>query len=243
MIVLLLFSQFSLADSLYTRGYYDLAHIEYKRIFFFYPELKNTPDARFNCAMSLLNSGDSRGIKELQSMKNDFPERTQEINKSLAHYYIKSGDYYQASKLLTHTEEKELLGFVYLLNGQYNDAHALFLENSNQSLAQEIAMYMQKPKKSRETATFLSFICPGAGEIYAGNIKLGVMDFLLNLGSGYLVYNAMRQKKYIDATLAFTFLFQRFYFGSIYNAQKSVIEKNELERQKWLEHIQNTYYP
>jgi TM2 domain-containing membrane protein YozV len=243
MIVLLLFSQFSLADSLYTHGYYDLAHVEYRRIFFFYPELKNTPDARFNCAMSLLSSGDRRGIEELQLMKNDFPERTQEINKSLAHYYIESGNYYQAGKLLTHTEEKKLLGFVYLLNGQYDDAHALFLKNSNQSLAQEIVMYMQKPKKSRETATLLSFICPGAGEIYAGNIKLGVMDFLLNCASGYLVYNAMKQKKYVDAALVFTFLFQRFYLGSIYNAQKTVIERNEIERQQWLEHIKTTYYP
>jgi hypothetical protein len=243
MIVLLLFSQFSLADSLYTHGYYDLAHIEYRRVFFFYPELKNTPDARFNCAMSLLNSGDTRGIEELQLVKNDFPGCVQEINNNLAHYYIESGNYYQAGTLLAHTEEKGLLGFVYLLNGQYNDAHALFLENGNQSLVQEIVLYMRKPKKSRETATLLSFICPGAGEIYAGNIKLGIMDFLLNLGSGYLVYNALKQKKYVDATLAFTFLFQRFYFGSIYNAQKSVIERNELERQKWLEHIENTYYP
>ncbi|KPJ71911.1 hypothetical protein AMJ52_08120 [candidate division TA06 bacterium DG_78] len=243
MIALLLFSQFSLADSLYTHGYYDLAQIEYKRIFFFYPKLKNKPEARFNFATSLLNNGDSRGIQELQLMKNDFPERTHEINKSLAHYYIKKGDYYQARTLLAKTEEKDLLGFVYLLNGQYDDARTLFLENGNQALAQEIVSYMRKPKKSKETATLLSFVCPGAGEIYAGNIKLGVMDFLLNCGSGYLIYNAMKQKKYVDAALVFTFLFQRFYLGSIYNAQKSVIERNEIERQQWLEYVKNRYYP
>ncbi|GAG68117.1 unnamed protein product [marine sediment metagenome] len=242
MIAILLFSQFSLADSLYTHGYYELARVEYKRQFFFYPELKTDQHARFNFGLSLLKNDDVRGIQELNRMITDFPELEPELNVSMAQYYMKVGNYYQARNVLSKTEEHDVLGFVYLLNDQFTDAHNIFMKTGNEALAREINAYIQKPKKSRGTAAFLSSICPGAGEIYAGNIRLGIMDFFLNLGSGYLIYNAMKQKKYVDAALVFTFLFQRFYFGSISNAQKSVIEKNGIERQQWLSKVKDTYF-
>lgn len=243
MIIIILFSQFSLADSLYENSYYELAQIEYKREFFFCPGLKDNPKKRLNFALSLLNSDDFRGIKELNSMIIDFPDLAPGLNLSMAKYHIKTGNYYQANELLAQSEEKNLLGFVYLLNDRFSDAQNLFIENGNYVLAQEINAYMQKPKKSRKTAALLSFLCPGSGEIYAGNIKGGIMDFLLNFGSGYLIYNAMKQKKYVDAALVFTFLFPRFYLGSIYNAQKSVMQRNEIDRQQWLSQIKDTYFP
>lgn len=237
MIALLLFSQFSLADSLYENGYYELAHIEYERIFFSNPKLKMNPDKRLNNTDALLQFNNAQGIEALQLMKPDFPELEPELNIKMARGFIKRGDYYQARALLKQTEEKKLLGLTYLLDDHPLLAHDVFLNSGDHEIAQEIQLYIRKPKKSPETAVLLSIICPGAGEIYAGNTRLGIMDFLLNLGSGYLMYNALRQKKYVDATLVFTFLFQRFYRGSIYNAQRSALAENEKQRQTWLEHI------
>jgi len=242
MIVILMFCQFSLADSLYAHGYYDLAAIEYKRVFFFYPELKNNQHRRLNFAISLLKIDELKGLQELNNILDDFAHLEPELKITMAKQYINLENYYQAARVLSQTEEKNLLGYTYLLNNKLSSARNLYVANGSYELAKRIDEYMRQPMKSTRTAVLLSFICPGAGEIYAGNIKLGVMDFLLNLGSGYLFYNAMRQKKYVDAILIFNFLFHRFYLGSIYNAQKSAVQWNENCKEKWLNELKNKYF-
>ncbi len=135
-----------------------------------------------------------------------------------------------------------MLGFTYLLDDKLFSARDLFITTGDYEISNEINAYISQPQKSMRTATLLSLVCPGAGDVYAGNIKLGIMDFLLNFGSGYLMYNAIKQKKYVDAILVFNFLFQRFYLGSIHNAQKSVEQRNREHRQKWLKHMQNKHF-
>lgn len=236
------FSQLSLADSLYINGYYDLAQIEYKREFFFYPDLKTDCHKRLKFAISLMKNDESKGIKEFNDIINDFPDVEPEIKIKMAKCYLNLGGYYQASELLFQTDEKKLLGLTYLLDDKFFSARELFITTGDYEIANEINTYINQPKKSIRTATLLSFVCPGTGEIYAGNIKLGIKDFLLNLGSGYLLYNAIKQKKYVDALLVFNLLFHRFYLGSIYNAQKSVEQWNEKHKQRWLNEIRNKYF-
>jgi hypothetical protein len=114
----------------------------------------------------------------------------------------------------------------------------IFQEEGNTEIVTLIDDYLQDPGKSEKTAVILSLFLPGAGEAYAGNFLNGLRSFLMNLGSGYLVYNALSQQKYVDATLVFVFLLNRFYLGSIYNAQISVIEHNKEKRREWLDAIQ-----
>ena len=242
LIPLLFFSQFSLADSLFAKNHYDLAQIEYKREFFFYPELKTNQEKRLNFGISLIKSDDLKGLREFNNIINDFSDLEPEVKIKMAKCYLNLGDYYQACDLLNQTDEKKLLGFTYLLDDKLFSARDLFITTNDYEISNEINAYISQPQKSMRTATLLSLVCPGAGDVYAGNIKLGIMDFLLNFGSGYLMYNAIKQKKYVDAILVFNFLFQRFYLGSIHNAQKSVEQKNREHRQKWLKQMQNKYF-
>ena len=242
LIPLLFFSQFSLADSLFAKNHYDLAQIEYKREFFFYPELKTNQEKRLNFGISLIKSDDLKGLREFNNIINDFPDLEPEVKIKMAKCYLDLGDYYQACDLLNQTDEKKLLGFTYLLDDKLFSARDLFITTGDYEISNEINAYISQPQKSMKTATLLSLVCPGAGDVYAGNIKLGIMDFLLNFGSGYLMYNTIKQKKYVDAILVFNFLFQRFYLGSIHNAQKSVEQRNREHRQKWLKQMQNKYF-
>jgi len=242
LIPLLFFSQFSLADSLFAKNHYDLAQIEYKREFFFYPELKTNQEKRLNFGISLIKSDDLKGLREFNNIINDFPDLEPEVKIKMAKCYLDLGDFYQACDLLNQTDEKKLLGFTYLLDDKLFSARDLFITTGDYEISNEINAYISQPQKSMRTATLLSLVCPGAGDVYAGNIKLGIMDFLLNFGSGYLMYNAIKQKKYVDAILVFNFLFQRFYLGSIHNAQKSVEQRNKEHRQKWLKHMQNKHF-
>lgn len=242
LIPLLFFSQFSLADSLFAKNHYDLAQIEYKREFFFYPELKTNQEKRLNFGISLIKSDDLKGLREFNNIINDFPDLEPEVKIKMAKCYLDLGDFYQACDLLNQTDEKKLLGFTYLLDDKLFSARGLFITTGDYEISNEINAYISQPQKSMKTATLLSFVCPGAGDVYAGNIKLGIMDFLLNFGSGYLMYNAIKQKKYVDAILVFNFLFQRFYLGSIHNAQKSVEQRNKEHRQKWLKQMQNKHF-
>ena len=241
-LLLTLFSQLSLADSLYAHGCHDAARIEYLRCFFFYPELKQELNPRLKYAISLFASDKISGIEELYGVVNDFPEIPDSIRAEIAMKYMEAGRYYLAINLLEDEGEKDLLGIAYLHDNQFINARNTFLQNGDYETAAKIEEYLQQPIKSEKTALLLSLVLPGSGQIYAGNFRQGLMDFLVNLGSGYLFYNALKQQKYVDASLIFFFLLNRFYLGSLSNAQKSAIEHNEKQRIEWLHAFLQAHY-
>ncbi len=242
LIPFLLFAQFSLADSLYAHHYYDLAYIEYERVFFFYPALRDSPQKRVQYATSLFHSDQYRGIKEFHNILQKKPDPVPELKIDIARCYLDSGYLHEASELFIQTNEKRLLGYAFLVDNRLYSARDVFDSSGDSVIVDKINTYLEMPKKSPRTAAFLSLLCPGTGEIYGGNAKLGIQDFLLNLGSGYLIYHAMKQKKYIDAVLIFSLLFNRFYIGSINNAQESAHKTNEKSRKIWLEQLKKQHF-
>jgi hypothetical protein len=240
--ILLIFTQFALADSLYANQYFDLAYIEYERAFFFYPELQAAPQKWVQYAISLFHSDQYRGIREFHDILQNKPDLAPELKIDIARCYLDSGYAHEASGLFIQTNEKKLLGYTFLFDNRLYSARDVFSLSEDSVMVKEINTYLEMPKKSLRTAALLSLICPGAGEIYGGNTKLGIQDFLLNLGSGYLIYNAMKKKKYIDAALIFSLLFNRFYIGSIHNAQESAQKTNEKSREIWLDQMKTIYF-
>lgn len=236
-VFLALLSQFALADSLYLNGYYEEARIEYLRGFLFHPELKNAIEPRLHYAISLTKHNEAKGVEELNSIVNDFPDLSIEVKTEIARQYIEIKRNYLAINLLSDTEEKELLGLTYLLDDQILNARNTFVESGDHELVGKIDDYIQSPRKSEKTAVLLSLILPGAGQTYAGNPRQGFKDFTLNLGSAYLLYNAIRLHKYVDACLVFFFLLNRFYLGSLHNAQQSAMSHNQKLHQKWLDTV------
>jgi hypothetical protein len=123
-----------------------------------------------------------------------------------------------------------LRGWAYLEAGDYTQASAEFRKAGDDSLAAAAAVLTKRDKslrlKNPVTARWLSLI-PGLGEAYAGRPLFGLWAFMVNAGDTYLIVNAILQKHYLDAILVYTFLWQRFYSGSMANADRFAKEYNE----------------
>ncbi|MBE0433963.1 hypothetical protein IBX73_10935 [candidate division WOR-3 bacterium] len=242
LLLLALCAQFALADSLFACGYYDAARIEYERGFFFHPELKHRIEARLNHALSLLAVNEIKGIAALSGLVNEFPTLPSEVIREIALQYMRCGRHYLAIALLRNTEERRMLGLAYLLDDQFIEARDILLLNGDNEIAAEIDDFLRQPQKSEKTALLLSLFLPGAGQVYAADLQAGFMDFFINLGAGCLFSNALRQQKYVDASLVFFFLINRFYIGSLNNAQKAAREYNEKARQAWRKILIDSYF-
>ncbi len=240
MMILILFSQFVLAESLFAKRYYDLASIEYQRMFFFDTSAYNNFQLRLNYTIAVLNQDFFKGYEEVEKLFRDFPEIDTESKVILGRESYNLGNYDIAVNILKSTPEKRLLGLSYLFSGQYSNALKEF-QILDGVLAQEIEDFINRPKKSVTRAMLFSSILPGTGEIYAGNVKQGIQDFLLTSLSGFILYNSIKNKKYVDAGIIFSFLFNRFYFGSISNAGRIAQMANEKTEMQWLDYIKNKY--
>lgn len=241
LLLLGIFTQFALADSLYVHGYYDAARIEYERSFFFHPELKQEISPRLNHARAMLEVNEAKGIEALSRIVGEFPDLPADVMNEIALQYMRRAKYYPAIELLRDSGNTKTLGLAYLLDGQLARARDAFLKNGHEELAAEIDDFLLKPKKSERTALLLSLFLPGAGQAYAADPRSAVMDLITNVGSGYLLYNALVQAKYVDASLVFFFLVNRFYIGSLSNAQKACRRYNESVLKEWQKAVVDTY--
>lgn len=244
--ILLIFSQFFLAESLFFNNQYDLAMIEYKRLFFFDSISHKNLQLRLHYTITMLYKDFFSGYEETQKLLNDFPDIDSESRISLAEELINTENYSLAIDILKPISEDNLLrnrliGYSYLFNHQYYNALREF-KNIDKNLTTEIERYIKMPRKSVTRAMLLSVIFPGMGEIYAGDIKRGVQDFILTFLSGFLMYNSIKNKEYVDAGIIFSFAFNRFYFGSISNAGRIAYKMNEQSEKEFLEKIKVEYY-
>ncbi|MBN2621252.1 hypothetical protein JXB22_09210 [candidate division WOR-3 bacterium] len=242
MYLILIVAQLSLADSLFAHGMYKEARVEYLREFFFYPEHRENENMRLSFAIASLHVDTLKGFRELKEMMRDIPDMSSGSRTRIARCYIDLGYTDLARTVLRDTDSTRLYGYTYMKEQNMIAARDYFFKLNDRLIVQDIDRFMDTPGKSLRTAMLLSFICPGTGEMYAGNVPLGIKNLLLNAGSIYLMYNALRQKKYIDAVLVFNFLFHRFYVGSLYNAQKTAQETNERAFDGWFDDMQNTYF-
>ncbi|UCD20007.1 MAG: hypothetical protein JSU64_02400 [candidate division WOR-3 bacterium] len=235
-------AQLPLADSLFAHGYLEAARIEYLRGFFFHPELKRAIEPRLNYAITVLSADESEGIAELIGIVDSFPELPPAIVNRIAVEYIRAGRYYLAINLLNAGSDRKMLGLALLLDDQLIEARNTFVRNEDHVIAAEIDSFLCLPARSEKTALLLSLFLPGSGQVYASDVRQGLVDFLINIGSAYLLYNAFDQKKYVDASLVFFFLINRFYLGSLHNAQKAANEYNESRRREWLNHFLDSHF-
>ena len=242
MVLCFLFLQISLADSLFAHNVYQEARVEYLREFFFDPESYTDEHKRLCFVITTIYCDTLEGMRELSRVMNDLPDISPVLKSHIARQWLTLGYPERARGILEEMDTVRLYGFTYLQEKDLAAAYKHFLTVGDTCIAQDIDRYLNMPKKSMNTAALMSLVCPGAGEIYAGNIGLGIKDFLLNAGSAFLLYNAIRQKKYIDAVLVFSLLSHRFYIGSLHNAQKTVFEANERQYFEWQEYMHDRYF-
>jgi len=241
-LILLIVGQFELADSLYGRGYYDLAAVEYQRVLTVGPETLATTRRRLESAQAMIRVRPGSGIAALTQLADEEPGIKPRVHAIIGDYFLSMADYPAAASWLEEADDPGRLGYALLYARRPDLARRAYETCGDQAMTAEIDRFQKQPRRSETKAMVFSLVCPGAGEIYAGNIRLGVTDFLLNAGTGYLLYNAFRCKKYVDAGLIVSFLVNRFYFGSIRNARRSAEQANEKKYDRWLAAVERTYF-
>ncbi|MCX7994341.1 MAG: hypothetical protein N3A65_01010 [candidate division WOR-3 bacterium] len=244
--IFLLFNQYYLPEALFNNNFYELALIEYKRVFFFDTTAWNEYQLRLHYTISLLYQDFLLGYEEIEKLLIDFPESERKSRIALGKALIDIKKYGLAIDLLKPIAEqnsagKKLIGFAYLFNQQYRNAIDIFQEVDS-NFVRKINEYAKKSDKSTTRAMLLSAIIPGLGEIYAGDIKRGLQGFVLNFLSGFLLFNSIKNKEYVDAGIIFSLAFNRFYFGSITNASRIAHEMNERSKRAFLQEIRDEYY-
>jgi hypothetical protein len=96
-------------------------------------------------------------------------------------------------------------------------------------------------KYSVNFAKIISYILPGAGQIYTGNYVSGLLSLSWNILLGYFTINAFMEDRAFDGVVIGSLLWLRFYRGNIQNAVDFAVEKNSEISNRALEKIQKDF--
>jgi tetratricopeptide (TPR) repeat protein len=229
-------------------GNYDAAVTEYKRYIFFNGDSGSLGEIYYKLGMAYRNQGVySDAISALrQSIALSNSDSVTEAKKlAIAVIQIAASDYSGAEfgllNLASFSDYPDIcrnahyfLGVCYLYTGKWENARTAFAEyNKNADLAgyaEFDSLLFCKPgykQKSVKIARLLSTFLPGAGQIYAGNWWDGLNAIAINTATGYMLTKAVIDRSYEDLAISHIMMFQRYYRGNRYNAEKAALKYNE----------------
>lgn len=213
------------ADELFNKGKYDVALTEYKRLNFF----SSSDYFKHQTALCYQKLGDPHQsaliFKKLGA------------NEELIQTYLQM-EKYALARFVAQDLDKNLIGWIYLLEGKWGLAGENFTDQDLQSDAKNGE---KLAGKSVPLASFLSAIVPGTGEIYAKKWWQGAITFALNAVSVTFAIKSFREKEYLGAALITTFLWSRFYQGGIENAIHATKEYNRNLKDGHIKSISQKY--
>ncbi len=225
------------ADSLFAAGNYYRAITEYKRLEFFDGNKTFAYDAALQIAAAYKRGGFfERAETYFNKAIETAPDATKRLRAEteLVKNYIISRQTDRALNFLDKLEnagESESTinywrGWAYLFSGKTNlSAYHFARSGKADSLAAAVRAYGDS-LFSVSTAKTLSYIIPGAGQIYLGEYFSGAMSFLWNALWIYVTANAFSDGRIIEGFLVGDLLWLRFYRGNIQNAERFAKEKN-----------------
>lgn len=235
-----------LADSLYAYGSFDAAALEYKRsIYLSSFDTTGSVDSlltRAKLALSLYRNGEQKEADAiLYSLEGPM------VRMARAVLLIEEGNPYLAARAVDSATCEtfgapayRLRGWAYMEAHEFKKASEEFCKAGEDSLAVLVAELAEIKLKNPRTARLLS-ITPGLGEAYAGRPLFGLWALAVNAGGTYLIINAILKQRYVDALLVYTFLWQRFYAGSMANADRFAMDWNERAYKKTLDPIRERF--
>lgn len=232
--------QLDYADKLFSSNQFYDAITEYKRLLFFdsskthhykayfqigkcYKAGAKLDDAVKYFALSELNSkSDEERLKsKFEIVRCNILRRT----FSRAHQLL---DELQAMNL--NSEMRDSInywrGWTFMFEDDWKSASASFSRLNPYHELKILCDRVEKEKVSVTFATVISYILPGAGQIYTGNYLSGFLSLGWNVLSAYLTIHAFNANRVFDGFAILTLLWQRFYRGNIQNAKQFAIDKN-----------------
>jgi tetratricopeptide (TPR) repeat protein len=229
------------------QGNYPAAITEYRRYLFFNPQTKQTGEIYYKMSQAyqaekayddaITHLQYALDLEENQRIKS---ERTLE----LALLLVKIGNYNGAKlkliKIVHLSPDQDLclkavyfLGVCSVLEANWEAARShftsYFIESDSTVMPELSALYAIQNKhtyKSPKLAKWLSTIIPGTGQMYAGDYRHGLNAMGVNILFGYLVYYGIAHGEILDVLIVYFTLFERYYRGNRYHAQRLAQEYN-----------------
>lgn len=122
-------------------------------------------------------------------------------------------------------------------NSKINRKHKVIIEE----LKHQLKKASDIPEKSKTFAILISVLIPGAGQIYAGEIKEGIIALLVNTAFiAGAIYTYTNYSRLLGIIIGYYEL--SFYFGNISNAGNAVEKFNENAKNRFRKALINIYY-
>jgi tetratricopeptide (TPR) repeat protein len=248
-------AQFDYANTLYSTGNFFDAITEYKRLIFFdstkifyYRSIFQIgkcykAGAKFDEAIKYFS------ISELNASNDD--ERFNSLIENVRCNLLRKTTA-RAHQLLNEMEHKFAgldsgnsinywRGWAYVFENNWNYAAHSFAKISPNHQLKLLCDKIESEKVSVTFATVISYILPGAGQIYTGNFLSGFLSLGWNVLAAYLTINAFNAARIFDGIAILTLLWQRFYIGNIQSAREFAVSKNIEIANSALFYLQNQF--
>ncbi len=237
-----------------------MAALEYERIFYSSQNTFSKCEALLKksyCYKSL--NAFTKGAQTLQRIElSDMPDSIQyNVRYEHALDCFLSGNYEETENLFMqinyYTKKQNLINkclYLDILNKnelqKWDEADSLFyiyIKAKNISIdSNSIHDLLQKPKLlNPKTAKTISYIIPGAGQMYAGHIFRGISSIIMQGGFATYTFYSLKNNFYLSGILTGFGIFQMLYFGgaryAYYLAEKENTKKIMLYNRKIKEFI------
>jgi hypothetical protein len=138
-------------------------------------------------------------------------------------------------------EIKYWRGWAYIFADDWEQAAQTFAKIDSNHVLKTLAEKVDDDLYSVSFAKTISYIIPGAGQIYTGEYISGLLSLGWNVLWGYLTIEAFIAERIFDGIVIANFLWLRFYRGNLQNAEKFTKEKNLVISNKALNYLQFEY--
>jgi len=248
-------NQFEHANLLFRNNNYFDAITEYKRLLFFPSDNNHAFDANYKIGLCY-----KAGAKFDDAIKYfSIAERNAETTEKIFLTKVES----IRCNILRKTSERALQlckeleleprfspkrneiyfwrGWAYMFADDWESASDAFSEIDANNELKKLCDGVEEEKVSVTFAKVISYILPGAGQVYSGEILTGLMSFCWNLLAGYLTVNSFIAERAFDGVVTAELLWLRFYRGNVQNAEKFAEQKNSEVANRALRYLQNEY--
>ncbi len=245
--------QFDYANTLFKSRLYFDSITEYKRLLFFDAQNEYSFSANYKIgeAYKVGAKYDDAikyfSIAELNS-STDQQKYSAKIEIIKTNILRRTTD--RAIQLLNEIENENIIvkdsinywrGWAYMFADDWMSASKSFAKINSYHELKLICDRVEKEKVSVTFTKVISYILPGAGQIYTGQYLSGLLSLGYNVLFGYLSVNSFIEDRAFDGAATGLLLWLRFYRGNIQNAEKFAVEKNIDVANKTLRYLQNNY--
>jgi hypothetical protein len=243
----------ALADSLFCNAEYSAAATEYERLVFLHSADPLAGSARVMLVRSYARGGElDRAEAVLAELPAVSDSAEWEARFDLALGYARQKHYGDARAELANLQASardslrscrvhRQLGWLGVEETDFPQAALEFAQSGDSLLAGECRRRARLPARNPTLGLLASTFLPGSGEVYAGNVRLGLAAFAANAAVIAGVVYCVDRKLYLDAALLTALFFGRFYGGSRNNAWDLAHEFNERAKRKAARELEERY--